>query len=147
MRRILLVVTLLASGTACAQTLYKCVSVSTTSYQQAPCPPSARTVRRIEVVPEPPLTDGERAEQAARREQDRTDSEFLSRMAGMDSTAVAYRPSSRRRLSRRASETVRADDRCSAAKATRTAVRRSLGMERNIDLLRKLDGDVADACR
>jgi hypothetical protein len=147
MRRIVLMMTLLASGTACAQTLYKCVSASTISYQQAPCPPSARTMRRIDVTPEPPLTVGQRAEQAARREQDQAESAFLSRMAGTDSTAVAYRQSAHGRSSRYASVARRTDDRCSDAKATRTAVRRSLGLERNIDLLRRLDDDVAEACR
>jgi hypothetical protein len=144
MRRIVLAFGLLASGTAGAGTLYQCVSGSTSSYQQQPCPPSARTVRRIDVVPEPPLTGSERAEQAARREQGRAESAFLSRMAGTDAIAVAYRPSSRRRSS---PATRRTGDRCDATKATRTAVRRSLGMERDIDLLRKLDGDVAAACR
>ncbi len=142
MRRIALLVALLASGTAGAQTLYKCVSASATSYQQAPCPRSSRTARMFDVDPEPPLTAAERADDAARREQARIEWAFLSHMAGTDQMDTGMR-SSRRRRPRAASRSV---ERCDAAKATRAAVLRSIGLARTIDVLRKLDDDVSQAC-
>lgn len=145
MRRIALLVALLASGTAGAQTLYKCVSASATSYQQAPCPRTSRTARMFDVDPEPPLTAAERADDAARREQARVESAFLSHMAGTDQLDTGMR-SSRRRRPRVASRSGRVVERCDAAKATRAAVLRSIGLARTIDVLRKLDDDVSQAC-
>jgi hypothetical protein len=145
MRRIAPLVMLLASGTAGAQTLYKCVSASVTSYQQAPCPRLARTARMFDVSPEPPLTAAERADQAGRLDQARIESAFLSHMAGTDRMDAGIR-TPRRRMPRAGSRTGRAVDRCDAAKATRATVLRSIGLGRTIDLLRKLDADVADAC-
>jgi hypothetical protein len=99
----------------------------------------------FDVSPEPPLTAAERADDAARREQARIESAFLSHMAGTDQMGTGIRASPRRipRVGARAGRVV---DRCDAAKATRAMVLRSIGLARTIDVLRKLDTDVAEAC-
>jgi hypothetical protein len=139
-----MVTALLLAGAAHAQTLYKCVSSDMTSYQQAPCPPSARTVRSIQTVPEPPPTAAQRAEQRRKAQQDRAESAFLSHLAGTDQQrstgASAYRPASR--LATRGKRT----STCDVAKRSREHRLRTVGLNRNLDLLRRLDDDVAEAC-
>jgi hypothetical protein len=97
MRRIAVVVALLSLTslshieTVRAQTLYKCVSAKGTSYQQIPCPRSARLVRTMETVPEPPPTAAQLAEQALKAGRDREESAFLSHLAGTDQVRSSYR--------------------------------------------------------
>ena len=166
MRRIAVVVALLTLTslshveTVRAQTLYKCVSAKGTSYQQIPCPRSARLVRTMETVPEPPPTAAQLAEQALKARRDREESAFLSHLAGTDQVRSSYRsgyraanarsPGNRFTGQHYSSRTMRqrdTQDACSAAKARRDNAIRSAGMNRTFDLLRQLDVDVWDACK
>jgi hypothetical protein len=145
MRRIAMVAVLLLAGAADAQTLYKCVSRGMTSYQQTPCPPWARTVRSIQTVPEPPLTAAQRTEQRQKAQQDRTESAFLSHQAGTDQGRF------RRVSTYRSPSTTAFRDKpkgaCDAARSSREQTLRAVGLNRNIDLSRRLDDAVAEACR
>lgn len=152
MRRIAIAAALLLASAADAQTLYKCVSGHSTSYQQEPCPRTARMIRSIETVPEPPPTAAQLAEQARKAERDRAESAFLSHLAGTDQMRTAYRSSGHRFSGYRSSGRAWAQrdpqqDGCNAAKATRGNVLRAVGLSRTVDLLRKLDDDVAEACK
>lgn len=160
MRRIAIAAALLIAGAADAQTLYKCVSGHGTSYQQTPCPPTARLVRSMETTPEPPPTAAQLAEQSRKVRLGREESAFLSHLAGTDQTRIAYR-SSRNRSSgygasgyRSSARTLtRGDppyaqyDGCTAAKAAREKELRAASLNRSFDLLRKLDDSVAEACK
>jgi hypothetical protein len=162
MRWIAIAASLLLAGAADAQTLYKCVSGKSTSYQQAPCPRTARLVRSIETTPEPPLTAMQLAEQARKAKMDREESAFLSHLAGTDQTRTAYR-SSRNRSSGYGSSGYGSSgsrsanrflaqrdpqrDGCSAAKVARDYALHAAGLGRTFELLRRLDDDVAEACK
>jgi hypothetical protein len=144
MRRIAMAMLLLAS-TAHAQTLYKCVSKGVTSYQQTPCPLGSWTVRSFQTVPEPPPTPAQRAEQRRQAQQDRVESAFLSHLAGTD------QPRSPRVSRDRSPSRMATGDKpkgaCDSAKRSREHTLRAVGLDRNIDLSRRLDDDVAEACR
>jgi hypothetical protein len=134
-----------------AQTLYKCVARASVSYQQTPCPTATRTVRTIETTPERPPTAAERAARDRKARQDRAESAFLSHVAGTDRLAViergcASRGVPTRALRRRARNHIGNGTACEAAKANRERTLRRVGFERNIDLLRRLDAEVAEAC-
>jgi hypothetical protein len=165
MRRIAVVVALLSLitlahvGTVRAQTLYKCASAKGNIYQQIPCPRSARLVRTMETVPEPPLTATQLAEQALKAKRDREESAFLSQLAGTDRVRSNYRSgyrstnarsSGNRFTGERYSSHTRVQrdtqDACAAAKGRRDNAIRSAGLKRTFDLLRQLDADVSDAC-
>jgi hypothetical protein len=135
-----MVVVLLLAGAADAQTLYKCVSKEMVSYQQTPCPPSARTVRSIQTAPEPPPTATQLAEQRRKAQQDRAESAFLSHLAGTDQPRSA-RVSPRRIAARDPRKSA-----CDAAKKSREHTLRAVGLDRSLDLLRRLDDEVAEAC-
>jgi len=162
MRRIAIAAALLIAGAADAQTLYKCVAGNSTSYQQQPCPRTARLVRSIETTPEPPPTATQLVEQARKAKMDREESAFLSHLAGTDQTRTAYR-SSRNRSSGYGSSGYGSSgyrstnrfvaqrdpqrDGCSAAKAARESALHAAGLGRTFELLRRLDDDVAEACQ
>ena len=145
MRWIAMVVMLLLAGAGHGQTLYKCVSRDLTSYQQTPCPLSARTISSIQTVPEPPPTPAQRAERRLKAHEDRAESAFLSHLAGTDEPpfigASAYRRASR--VATRGKQT----SACNTAKKSRERTLRAVGLNRNLDLLRRLDDNVAEACQ
>ena len=138
MRRIAFITALLFAGSPSAETLYKCISRTGTSYQQAPCPAGATTSRTIETTPEPPLNSEELSERTRKAQRDRSESEFLSRMAGTDRIVASTRRSGSRRDAR--------DDRCNSARAHRQRALDKAGLSRTYDLLSRLDADVAAAC-
>jgi hypothetical protein len=145
MRRIAMVVALLLAGAAHGQTLYKCVSRDLTSYQQTPCPRSARTVRSIHTVPEPPPTSAERVQQRQKAQDDRAESAFLSHLAGTDQWG-----SRRTSVNRSAGRRTRHDrfkDACDTATKHRERTLHKVGLDRGLDLSRRLDDEVAEACR
>jgi hypothetical protein len=143
MRRIAFLAALLLAGSASAQVLYKCVSRTGTSYQQVPCPAGTKTSRTIETTPEPPLSSEELSERARKAEQDRSESEHLSRMAGTDRLfATSRRSGSRRAVARRDTN----EDRCATARTRRQRTLDKAGFSRTFDLLSTLDADVAAAC-
>lgn len=165
MRRIAVVVSLLSLitvshlGTARAQTLYKCASAKGNIYQQIPCPRSARLVRTMETVPEPPPTAAQLAGQALKAQRDREESAFLSHLAGTDQlrsiSRSRYVPGTTRssrnrfsgeRYSSRTGSQSESQSACVAAKTRRDNTLRSAGLNRTFDLLRQLDADVSDAC-
>lgn len=157
---LLIITTLSHVETARGQMLYKCVSANGTSYQQIPCPRSARLVHSIETVPELPPTAAQLAEQALKAQRDREESAFLSRRAGTDQVRSSYRPgyhstnarstrnrSKGERYSSRARPQSNTEDACAAAKIRRDNALRSAGLNRTFDLLRQLDAAVSDACK
>lgn len=153
MRRIAIIAAvataLSVADSADAQTLYKCVASNVTSYQQTPCPHNARLVRTMETTPEPAPTATQLAEQARKTRMDREESAFLSHLAGTDqvrTSSSGYRSgyrSSGRLWAQRDSQ----HDGCSAAKASRENALRAAGLNRSFDLLRRVDDDVAEACK
>jgi hypothetical protein len=144
MRRTALTI-MLAAGNLHAQTLYECAGRTGHAYQQTPCTKTMRQVRTMETIPEPAPTPAQRAERAQRLAQDRAESAFLSHLAGTDRgpSGVNFRNA---RSGRR--ETARSEDRdeCSAAKASRKRVLRAVGLDRTMELLSRLDAEVAEAC-
>lgn len=160
MRRITIAAALLLAGAADAQTLYTCVSSNGTSYQQQPCPRTARLIRSIETVPEPPPTAVQLAERAQKAQRDREESAFLSHLAGTEQLrsyrssgyrssgyrSSGYRSSGYRSSGRALARRDSPSDDCRAAKANRQSTLRATGLARNFDLLRKLDDDVSEAC-
>src|SRR6476620_1368058 len=99
MTRMTFVVALLwLTGVAHAQTLYHCRADGISSYQQSPCPASARMVSSIETIPEPAPTESQQRARAQQAEQGRIESAFLSHSAGTD--AAASRPNRARKATR-----------------------------------------------
>ena len=152
MRRIAIAATLIFASTVDAQTLYKCVSRSGTSYQQTPCPSSARLVSSLVTTPEPAPTVEQLAEQARKAERDRAESAFLSHMAGSDQAGPSYGRSGSRshgyRLSARSSRGLDGPrDACKAAKVARERAIEAIGLNRTVEILRRLDDGVAQACK
>lgn len=133
-------------GAARGQTLYECASRAGHSYQQSPCPPSARTVRSMATVPEPPPSAAQLAARARKAEQDRAESEFLSHLAGTDIVPTSYRRNPRIRSSARNVRKSPQDDGCRLAKANRKTTLQAVGLSRNYDLLQRLDDEVRTAC-
>jgi len=121
-----------------AQSLHKCVArTGQVSYQSHPCDGDARTAWVREAAPEAPPPPERQA--AMRREKARRDvgSDYLSQLA-------------RRRRGRpvgHAISTSRDATACEAARRRREAVLERAGLERTFDLLRRLDDEVARACR
>ena len=143
MRRIAIVIALLGIGGANAQMLYQCAARAGNIYQQTPCPATTRTVRTMETSPEPPPTPEQLAERAQKLAQDRAESAFLSHQAGTDRLPTTMRGV---RSLRRGSVVAGAVDQCSAAKTRRAHLLRSVGLDRTMELLSRLDDEVADAC-
>jgi hypothetical protein len=142
MRRIAFVVFVSTlAGAAHAGTIYKCVSRAGVSYQQAPCPASTRTARTIEATPEPSPTAADLAEREKKAQRDRAESAYLSHLAGTDQRA-AYRGTARRR-----GDADQGQAACRSAEANRDRTLQRVGLKRTFDLLRKLDEQVAQACR
>lgn len=144
MRRIAAIIAALCVGTLHAQTLYQCAGKTGNSYQQVPCAASMRLVRTRETAPEPPPTAGQLAQLARKASEDRAESAFLSHLAGTDIPPPAYRSSGVR--SGRGSQRNATTDACSVARASRTRTLRMVGLDRTMELLSRLDADVADAC-
>lgn len=143
MRRTAFLALLLLANSVSAQTLYKCISRAGTSYQQVPCPAGARIGRTIETTPEPPLSSGEVSERARKAQEDRIESEYLSRMAGTDKVvATTRRSGSRHEVAQRNAN----EDRCASARTRRQRALAKAGLSRTFDLLSRLDADVAAAC-
>lgn len=143
-----LAMALVLAGAAPAQTLYQCRSNAMTSYQQTPCPHAARTVRTIETTPEAPPTAAQLAAQAWKSRQDRADSAYLSHLAGTDQPLRTR--FSATRYGNAWSRSTQGDprrDACKAAKASRESMLRAIGLNRTIDLLRRLDDEVGYACQ
>ena len=149
MRRIANAITFLIAlhgvRNATAQTLYECAGQGTHTYQQTPCPATTHQVRTLETIPEPAPTPAQRAERSRQLAQDRDESAFLSHLAGTDWTPV--RSSSRyARSSSRPTGVTGNQAECSMAKANRTRVLRAVGLDRTMELLSRLDAEVAAAC-
>ena len=148
MRRIVIAACVAAafqSGAAHAQTLYKCASRTGHSYQQSPCVGASRTLDTMVTVPEPPPSAAQLAQRARKAELDRTESAFLSHLAGTDQMPSSYRGS---RYARSAARIERnpGNDECRLARATRKTTLRTVGFNRTFDLLRRLDDEVRTAC-
>ena len=139
-------VVLLFASAADAKTLYKCMSRVGVSYQQTPCLPAARTVLTIETAPEPAPTAAELTQRDRKARQDRAESEFLSHLAGTDRLATVQRGSAPKNLRQHAGSRSRNDTACQAAKVNREHTLQRVGLDRNIDLLRRLDNDVEQSC-
>ena len=146
MRRIALAtIVLLCISAAQAQTLYECAGSSGNSYQQTPCAKSARLVRSLETVPEPPPSPQQLAERARKAAQDRAESAFLSHLAGTDRVSMTYAMRGNRPARRQGASSM--IDRCNRARAHRTRRLAAVGLNRTVDLLRQLDSDVWSACQ
>lgn len=123
---------------AAAQALHKCIGRDgQASYQSQPCDRGSRTVWVRDAAPErPPSVERQRS---MRREKARRDVEsaYLAKLAG------------RRRgsASGHAISTSRDAKRCEAARGRRERTLERVGLERDFDLLRRLDDEVARACR
>lgn len=121
-----------------AQSLHKCVDRNgKVSYQSQPCAAGSRTSWVRDATPEPPPSPERRA--AMRREKARreVESEYLAGLA-------------RRRRGAGAGHTIStlADpDACAAARQHRDKTLERVGLDRTFDLLRRLDDQVARACR
>lgn len=123
---------------ASAQALHKCVGRDGhASYQSQPCDAGRRTVWVREATPEPPPS-AER-QKAMRREKARRDvqSAYLATLARRRRGAA----------SGHAIATSRDAKACDAARRRREKTLERVGLERDFELLRRLDDDVARACR
>ncbi|MDI9239978.1 hypothetical protein QLQ15_13780 [Lysobacter sp. LF1] len=129
------------TGVACANTVHKCIGPGgAVSYQDAPCAAGLREGGRWAADPEPPPTPAQMQARDRKLQQDRAESDFLSRRAGTDRVGSGRAQTSR---------AVRnpAPSACEAAKAARQKTLDSVGLKRTFDLLRKLDEQVREACR
>jgi hypothetical protein len=139
------------TGTLQAQALYICATSTGNSYQQVPCGGSERLVRSLVTSPEAPPSAAVLAQRSKEAEEDRAESAFLSRRAGTDQanaprgdrrTAVARA----RRHASASREYLQAADACRTARADRGRVLQAVGLERTIELMRRLDAAVWAAC-
>lgn len=139
-RMTFVVVLLCLTGVSHAQTLYHCRAQGISSYQQSPCPASARMVSSIETIPEAAPTESQQRARVQQAEQGRAESAFLSHSAGTDTGAV-NRPQRARKVTRRVRSA------CQEARSARNAALEAAGLNRTYDLLHNLDQSVAVACR
>lgn len=140
-RKTFVVVLLCLTGVAQAQTLYHCRAHGISSYQQSPCPASARMVSSIETTPEPAPTESQQRARVKQAEQDRAESAFLSHSAGTDYRSTTER-SARSAVGRKPQRNA-----CQEARTAKSAALKVLGLKRTYDRLQSLDQSVADACR
>ncbi len=140
---VLLAIALSCSFAADAQTLYQCAGPDGNSYQQEPCTASRRMVRAIQITPEPTPTPQQLAQRARKAAEDRAESQFLSHLAGTDQL-WGYSTRSGRSPRRRSGAGL--PDPCSRAMTGREHRLALAGLDRNVDLLRRLDADVDIAC-
>lgn len=136
----ILVGTMLAAAMpgAQAQSLHKCVARDgRASYQSQPCAAGMRTAWVREAPPEAPPSAERQARM--RREQARraVQSDYLASLAGRG----------RGPASGHAISTSRDAGACERARRRREDVLERVGLDRDFDLLRRLDDDVARACR
>jgi hypothetical protein len=135
------VMLLCLAGVARAQTLYHCRAHGISSYQQSPCPASARMVSSIETIPEPALTESQQRALVKQGEQGRVESAFLSHSAGTDAN-----PSSIPKRARRVSGPPHRSA-CQEARTARKVAIEAAGLDRTYAMLHNLDQSVAVACR
>ena len=129
------------AGMACANTVHKCIGPGgTVSYQDAPCAAGSREGGSWAADPEPAPTPAQQQAREHRQQQDRAESDFLSRRAGTDRIGSGRAPASR--VTRESAPSA-----CETAKAKREKTLDSVGLKRTYDLLRKLDEQVRAACR
>ena len=128
-------------GVARAQTLFHCRAHGVSSYQQSPCPASARMVGSIQTVPEPAPTESRRRARIEQAAQDRAESAFLSHSAGTDDRSTTLR-SARTVAIRQPQRSA-----CQDARTAKSAALKALGLNRTYDILQSLDQSVANACR
>src|SRR6478672_10125540 len=124
-RMTFVVVLLCLTGVAHAQTLYHCRAHGISSYQQSPCPASARMVSAIETLPEPAPTQSQQRARAQQAEQGRIESAFLSHSAGTDAS-VGSHPQRARNVTRR----VPNRSACQEARSARNAALEAIGLDR-----------------
>jgi hypothetical protein len=116
------------ASTASAQVVYKCVGKGgAASFQSAPCPVSARTERTISAIPDPvqPRAAPYVAQQPT----------YNSYAGPATYVATGYDERAQRKAN------------CQYVKDQREATLDRVGLNRTFDLLRKLDDDVARACK
>lgn len=125
-----------------AQTLYQCAGHDGNSYQQTPCAASVHLVRTLETLPEPPPSREQLEARDRKAAQDRAESAFLSHLAGTDMVSYVRSNRTRSRLTSGGHP-----DRCGRAKTIRAQRLADISLGRTVDLLRRLDADVAAACQ
>lgn len=140
MRIVMALIVFLATSTASAQQVYKCVRGNEVSYQSAACDVTQKVARQWDATPEPAPTADELRQRQSKNQFGRTESARPSRAAGKDRA----RPASRRR---NPGSTKPVTSPCDAAKVRREAKLKSVGLKRTFDLLRKLDDAVNEACK
>lgn len=129
------------ASVASANTVHKCIGPGgAVSYQDAPCAPGFREGGNWTADPEPAPTPAQMQARERRQQQDRAESDFLSRRAGTDRSGGNRAQASRVIRSP-------APSACEAARARRQKTLDNVGLKRTFDLLRKLDEQVRDACR
>jgi len=116
-----------------AQQVHKCTKGRDVSYQSAPCDRTQRLVKQWEAAPEPELPAAELSKRPSKGRQP-------------EANSAGERTQSRRH-GRTASSINANGNRCKAAKARREAKFIAVGLKRSIDLLRKLDEAVHEACK
>src|SRR5690242_2332799 len=122
------------SGSASAETLYKCVAKNgAVSYQSFSCEPGQHVARAREYVPESRPSYEDEAARQRKRERDSAESAYLSRLAG--TTRANSRPGG----GQASIQMPQNSSACSSARASRQAALERAGLNRTYDLLSKLD--------
>ncbi len=134
---------LLASSGASAQVVFKCVGKGgAVSYQSAPCPSDASVPKLWEAQPEPPPSYDQLRARELKRQQDRAESAYLSRLAGTD--RVATSSASGHLIDQRDRSS---NAQCEAAKRHREEALERAGLNRTYEFLSRLDEMVREACK
>lgn len=132
---------LLASSSASAQYVHKCIGKDgAVSYQSDPCPADAKQPKVWNAPPELPPTNAELWRRYYQKKQGEADSHYLSRLAGTSRGGTASGHRIRQDGARNQAQ-------CDAAKASREQTLAAVGMLRTYELLQRLDENVREACR
>ena len=148
--RPLLMLSLLATGGAAAETLYKCQSANgETSVQSKPCPKGSTQVWRRDATPDPVPTPEQLQAAEQRRQQDTQNAKALSVIAGTAPPEAEPAPPP---PPPKPPEPVADDNRpkgpCRRAHEFADAIRaNNAWLEMRDDQLFRLDGWVAEQCR
>lgn len=149
--RPLLLLSLLATGNAAAETLYKCQSANgETSVQSKPCPKGSTQVWRRDATPDPVPTPEQLQQAEQRRQQDTQNAKALSVIAGTapQEAKPAPPPPPPPKPEPASADDNRPKGPCRRAHEFADAIRaNNAWLEMRDDQLFRLDGWVAEQCR
>ncbi|HEX7801609.1 MAG TPA: DUF4124 domain-containing protein [Pseudoxanthomonas sp.] len=141
MKYLLFTGVMLVAGHCQAQQVFRCVEGKTVSYQSAPCATPQAKPKVWDATPEPPPTNDELWRRYHAKKKGERESAYLRQLAGREGLVNGQSQPIGARIP------IQGGSACVAAKQHREAMLEAVGMNRNHDLLRRLDDAVYRACK